>query len=430
MLSNREWALLFWGAVFLVWILSRSSTRSSGAGVLRTAFNRKILVPFLVMIAWVGLEVWLATKIVHWNADLSKGVVVWFVTAGALLFGGFSEASENPRFFLSKAVEILAWPALIEFYLELYHLPILAEILLQPFVALLVVVPIVAAGDKKLRSAKGCSETLLALVGLALLAYVTVQTICGWEAIDKSDLFLEFALPVGLTVGVLPFIFFLAVYAAYEMVIIRMEFRADIGHVRRVRNRLIVVLSLGVRLQEISRISHYWLGQVSEAPSFREAWRVVRRYRGDLKRSERMKAEEQQRLIDFAGVKGVDEEDRQLDRREFKETIDALLWVSNCMSGWYRREDRYRADILDILKGDFDRYGLSEPPGIELRVSSNAQSWFAWRRTTTGWCFAIGAAGPPPDEWRYDSLEPPVGFPGTDPCWGESSLSLESSLNW
>jgi len=410
--------------------LSRSSTRASAANVVRAALNKKVLIPFLLMVAWVGLEVRFATKIVHWNADLSKGAVVWFITAGALLFGGFSEASESPRFFHDKAVETLAWPALIEFYLELYHLPILAEILLQPFVAVLVVVPIVAAGDKKLRSAKGCSETLLALVGLALLAYVTVQTIRGWDAMDKPDLLLEFALPVGLTVGALPFIFFLAVYAAYEMVFIRMEFRTDVSRLRRIRNRLIVVLSLGLRLQELSKISHYWLGQVSEAQTFREAWRVVRRYRDDLKESERLKAEEKRRLIDFAGVKGVDEEGRQLDRRESKETMDALLWISTCMSGWYRRDDRYRADILDILKGDFDRRGLGDPPGIELRVSSDGQSWLAWRRTISGWCFAIGAAGPPPNEWRYDGPKPPSGFPGTDPCWGESSLSLESSLNW
>ena len=28
----------------------------------------------------------------------------------------------------------------------------------------------------------------------------------------------------------------------------------------------------------------------------------------------------------------------------------------------------------------------------------------------TGWCFAIGAAGPPPDRWEYDSPEPPGRF--------------------
>ena len=42
----------------------------------------------------------------------------------------------------------------------------------------------------------------------------------------------------------------------------------------------------------------------------------------------------------------------------------------------------------------------------------------AWRRTIAGWCFAIGAAGPPPDQWLDDGPNPPRGFPGEDPEWG------------
>ncbi|MBU1950839.1 MAG: hypothetical protein KJ970_09240 [Candidatus Eisenbacteria bacterium] len=390
----------------------------------------KILIPFLVFVGWVGLEIWLATKIVGWSVALTKGAVVWFITAGILLFGGFAEASKNPHFFRCKAIETLAWPALIEFYLNLYQFPLLMEILLQPILAVLTVVSVIASQDKKLHRAKGCAETLLAFAGLTFLAYVTVQTIRGWESLNKIGILFEFALPIGLTVGALPFIYFLAVYAAYEVAFVRMEFRTNIGHLRGARNRLVVLMGLGFRLREISKVSFYWLRQVAEAPSFREALYIIRRYRDDLRRIERQRAEEKQRLIDFAGVNGVDAEGQRLDRREFKATIDALLWVSTCMGGWYNRENRYRTDILDILQGSFDIHGLSDPPGIELLVSPNGQSWYAWRRTITGWCFAIGAAGPPPDEWRYDGAEPPDGFPGTERCWGASSLSIESNLNW
>ena len=35
---------------------------------------------------------------------------------------------------------------------------------------------------------------------------------------------------------------------------------------------------------------------------------------------------------------------------------------------------------------------LSEPPGIEMFVSDAGDTWYAWRRTISGWVFAIGAA--------------------------------------
>ena len=75
---------------------------------------------------------------------------------------------------------------------------------------------------------------------------------------------------------------------------------------------------------------------------------------------------------------------------------------------------RYRDDLLQILDDSLTRLGLPKESGVTLRVSEDGQSWYAWRRTVTGWCFAIGAAGVPPDQWEYDGAEPPKGYPGND----------------
>ena len=95
------------------------------------------------------------------------------------------------------------------------------------------------------------------------------------------------------------------------------------------------------------------------------------------------------------------------DRRELKETIDALSKLHMYQMGCYGNlGGRYRDDLLQIIGKDLTRSGLPEESGITLRVSEDGQSWYAWRRTVTGWCFAIGAAGPPPNQWEFDGLEP------------------------
>ena len=48
----------------------------------------------------------------------------------------------------------------------------------------------------------------------------------------------------------------------------------------------------------------------------------------------------------------------------------------------------------------------------------------------TGWCFAIGAAGPPPNQWEYDGPEPPKGYPGEDVSWGDGPFSDQVNRNW
>ena len=72
--------------------------------------------------------------------------------------------------------------------------------------------------------------------------------------------------------------------------------------------------------------------------------------------------------------------------------------------------------------------GLPAEHGITMHVSKNGQSWYAWRRTPSGLCFGIGAAGPPPDQRFYEGMEPPRGFPKVSPDW--SLPPHERGLNW
>lgn len=89
--------------------------------------------------------------------------------------------------------------------------------------------------------------------------------------------------------------------------------------------------------------------------------------------------------------------------------------------GWHRnRGGRYDENLLRIV-GDLTSQGLPTEHGIQMSVREDGQAWFAWRRSVTGWCFAIGAAGPPPSEWEYEGPDPPAGFPGMDSSWVLSS---------
>jgi hypothetical protein len=99
------------------------------------------------------------------------------------------------------------------------------------------------------------------------------------------------------------------------------------------------------------------------------------------------------RLEPYAGVAGVDDE----GRREFEETQgapDPRFGADGVVPE--SRPGRYRSELLDVLAPQFERAGLPKDHGIELHVSHNGKSWWAWRRTVTGRCFAIGAAEPLP----------------------------------
>ena len=125
-----------------------------------------------------------------------------------------------------------------------------------------------------------------------------------------------------------------------------------------------------------------------------------------LDKRERIEAEAaaERRLIENPGVAGVDESGQQLDRREFAATRESLRRLASAQMGHYRnREKRYQEDLLRRFERYFEQDGLSQPNGIALHVSTDGQSWYAERQTVPGTLVrAIGAAGPPTDQWLFD----------------------------
>ena len=240
----------------------------------------------------------------------------------------------------------------------------------------------------------------------------------------------DFALPVWLTLGLLPFVYFMSLVAAYDSVFRRVNSSTADGRARW-RARAALLTSFHICVRALNQFHTYWIGRLAVVSTFAEARKVIGEFKQQLQERARTVADEQERLRMYAGSDSTDEKGRRLDRREFKETIDALSTIHTCQVGWFRnRGGRYRDDLLQILDDSLTRHGLPRESGITLRVSEDGQSWYAWRRTVTGWCFAIGAAAAPPDQWKYDGAEPPKGYPGNDLSWGADPFSDEVSPNW
>lgn len=429
LLNNREWASLFWLAVIAVFMLSDADRRASVVGVLRAGLQRRLLLTLGAYGLWVWLVMRIAARFGWWTPALTKDTFVWFVTAGLGLLFSFDKAMKEPGFLRRAAKAAITATVFVEGFINLYVLPLLLELVLQPSMVLLVGVGMVARNDQE--PAKRLAGCLQAAIGFGLLGYVLLRSVEHWRELDTALLARQFALPVWLTLGVLPIVYGVAVYSGYESAFRRIDWNADVPRRQRRVAKLALLSTFHVKARELSTFGGSWQFRLREAPTFGAARRVVRDFRVSKQAEQRAKEEAEARLLKFTGVKGTDDEGRQLDRREFNGTTEALRWLSTCMMGWYRHHDEYVDDLLERFQDDFTRQGLPRPSGITLRVSHDKQSWYAWRRTITGWVFAIGAAGPPPDEWTYDGPEPPTRIPGEDGHWVSNlSVPTDGNRNW
>jgi hypothetical protein len=352
--------------------------------------------------------------------------VLWCVFVGLGMAIGIV-TSDEPHLYLRRSlVSAVGGVALLEFYLNLEPFPVAVELLLQPAVVILVAVILVA----RRRSAPEVSVLAgraLVLVGGFALAWVSARLILSpetdWVAIGRS-----WVLVVGLTLAALPLVWAFGLLVAYESAWLHVARFTSDRHAR-LRSAAALLLALHVRIDTVQGFAGLvWPRELASAESFSAARDVMVRFQESF-RVERALA--RKRIVDlepFAGVDGTDDAGRRLDRREFAETRAALRWLATAQMGWFRnRGRRYRPDLVDVVR-DWSRRGLPDDPAVRIVVRPDGRAWYAWRQTIGGWSIGIGAVGPPPDEWYYDGPEPPKGFPGEAPGWGDRAHAL--TLNW
>ena len=434
MLNNRELAALIWIGAAVLCAFSRPSVRESSVGVVKAFLKPQVLIAFAAMLAWVALELSVGVQLALWNLALAKATILWTLgSAGVLLFNCAQIDSEGGDldFFRRTILATVGVAAFVEFFVNLHVMSLLAELAFQIVVIALGLMVAVADQKPEYKSVKMLCERMLALIGLALLVLTARQIFLHWQQLNVPNVLLDFALPVWLTIGLVPFLYLFSIYVAYDAAFHRINWDASDRRARW-RSGLALLSALRFRTHAVRKFIGYgyFARKLDEAKTFSAARGVVAEFLDELKRVEQAKIDEDDRRKRYCGSQESDDEGRRLDRREFAETIEALQWLATCQMGWYRTGSRYRTDILDVLGGDFTGQGLPRESGIKLHISQDGQSWYAWRQTVTGWYFAIGAAGPPPDQWQYDGPEPPTGFPRESASWGDEPFASHVNRNW
>ena len=428
-LTTREWATVFWAIVLLVAGLAVPSVRHAFALVVRTFLGFwQLHVAGLAFLAWVTLVCYAGYRAEVWNRGLLKDTVAWVLVYGFASIFSATRAAREEHFFRRAALAALSVGALMQFLLNLHTFHIAVELALQPMVTFLLLMEAVAGRDAKTRPAQRFVNWLLVLIGL----WIAVATARGlwnsWRGLDPERTGLAFAFSIWFPLAMLPFVYVLSLVMTYETVFRLASFRNG-GKTPPPAVKAALLVGLHGNLRAVHELPRYPTNYqaIARSPSFREALTHVSAYvveREKLRLEEEAKAA---RLVEYAGVRGMDAEGKLLDQREVKATQAALRWLQTCQMGRHNNNGRYCRDLLDVI-GSFERQGLPAEHGITMRVNKSGQAWYAWRRLPIGHVLAIGANGPTPIEWLYEGEEPPKGFPGQDASWADTPFSTPP--NW
>jgi len=426
--TPRELAIILWTIASLLFALSLRSVRKQLAGILKRLSSWKLWLPLAIYAAYIGAIVYLLSEVNLWTQALLGATIIWFLASGVTLVGRtVTQAAQESGFFRHRIIDLFRITVLLEFVINIKSFSLWAELLILPALTILTWCRLVAF-HKNEKSLTGRVITgVLAGVTLILLI-VTMADLFQPPYEEPTGLLRDFLLPIVLGLASLPFAYLFAVVAGYEDLYCRI-YRYGRGKQIPFRARLGLATALHGDISKIRAFSIRRSYEAAKLTSFGAARELVKDHERVAKEEETARVQARQRLVEYAGAEGVDEEGKQLDRREFMETKKALDWLHLCQSGHYRNRKKYRHDILDFL-GSFADKGLADPHNIVLRVRSDGQAWFAYRSTPSGYTFGIGAVGRPYNRWLYAGSNPPADFPSENQDGWRNELNAEPLREW
>jgi hypothetical protein len=244
-----------------------------------------------MLAAYVIALVLLGREIGLWTSDLIAATVVWFVATAMVLFLKSTRVSEETGFMRHTFRHAVGAAVLVEGFVNLYVFPLPVELILEPTIFLLVATAAYAEATHKEEygDALKLFNFMIASIGLAFLVYVVIHVLSDWSGSSLATDLRELALPVWLTVGLLPFIYLLGLGIAYEASFLRIEL-SPLGNARsRRRAKLALFLGVNIHARWLGGFGPPWPYRLADKPGLAEARAVVREFRLESAEAERQR---------------------------------------------------------------------------------------------------------------------------------------------
>jgi hypothetical protein len=275
-LNSREWALVFWVMVLATFVVVYRPTRSHLPPLLRQLFWSSIGVALLAMTVYMSLLLLAAERVEAWDLSLLKDTLLWYFGVATVMFFSAHEATKGNRSFRSLVLKSLQFAIVLEFIVNLYVFNIFVELLLVPILVLIAGIAAVAETRPEHRPVKKIMDVALAGFGIYLLVHAVVSIMSDFQGFASLANLKAFFLPIILTILLVPYLYVLTVYMAYESIFNRLEWflrrrKKLVGYAKRQ-----VFKTCLLRLSKVKRFSGPFAAELGEAESRADVTRIVR----------------------------------------------------------------------------------------------------------------------------------------------------------
>lgn len=252
-LSTRELALGIYIVLIIIWIFSKQSIRSATINVIKCACTRQILIPFLLMLSYALIFIYLLSFFDFWEWKHLKDAIIWFIFAGVpSCFNAVGKNLED-HYFRHIFTCNFKFAALAEFFLGTFTFSLPAELVLQLALFFLFAMQAVAARDAKYKQVKVLLDWIIALLSVLILYFTVKKAITTYSELGAIDTFVSFFIPILFSALYVPVAYFFAVYAKYQTLFVRMNFKSPRDKKIRFKHKLQIIFICKLSYTKVCR---------------------------------------------------------------------------------------------------------------------------------------------------------------------------------
>lgn len=214
--SAREWALLFWLLILILFVVWNPKTRSSFGALLAAFFQPMIILPLLAAAAYAAGEVLLLAHFGLWSIANLKTTVLWGLTFAFVAMFEIVSIKERKRALRKVARDIVSVAGVLTFVAELKSFSLPVELIALPVVTFIGLMAELAKHRPEHRIVAGPLGCVVGVIGLSYLGYSAWLSYLDWQATATWGTALEFLVPLILSVGFLPFLWLWQIFVVYS----------------------------------------------------------------------------------------------------------------------------------------------------------------------------------------------------------------------
>jgi len=257
--STREISILFW--TILIFSIFIFIARREFLGVLKAFFHYKIIFPLIAFLCYCSFIIYFLYKINYWDFTFLKDTLVWFLTAGMVVFFSINKVNTT-NYFVEILKDNLKVILFLEFVINFYTFGIITELILVPIISFITILFEYSKNSMQKNpdhiKANKFLQSILSIFGISILVYISYKTFSDYENLLTKANMKSFYLPIVLTLLSFPFYYFLALIINYEDFFVRINFMFnDKNKVREVKKNILIIAN--INLNRLTKIKNSFM---------------------------------------------------------------------------------------------------------------------------------------------------------------------------